>query len=138
MPFELRDAITLGVGFGDALTDLGFEYVDEATGRADKPVLKKPSTWLHIATSGVAGLVSYLYLRDYARTIGFMITGRHLGKVVGDVVSAYSKGKPVYSEKAPEFVLKEVELRVPSKPAGFVKEVMATPTPAPAEETISY
>jgi len=137
MPFELRDAITIGVGFGDALVDLGFEYIDEATGRADKPVLKKPSTWLHIVTSGVAGVVSYLYLKDYARTIGFMVTGRHLGKVVGDVVSAYSKGKPVYSEKTSEIVLKEVELSIPPKTQGFVKSEV-TPAPAPAEETISY
>ena len=98
---DMEKVIEYAIGFGDGLTDVGFEYIDEATGKKDEPILRKPSTWLHIGTGAGLIVADYMgYLRGKTSTIGAVLAGRHIGKAVGEIIKAVAEKQPVWEKKS--------------------------------------
>jgi len=101
-----------GVGFGDGLSDIAIDYIDAATGKTGEAPLKRPSTWAHLGVSVASGLLSFLVLKGNARIMGAVVAGRHLGKMVGEIV----KGVGAAPAPAPAAAgVGEIKLEVPSE-----------------------
>jgi len=100
-----------GVGFGDGLSDIAIDYIDTVTGKTGEAPLKRPSTWAHLGVSVASGLLSFLVLKGNARIMGAVVAGRHLGKMVGEIV----KGVGAAPAVAPAAGVGEIKLEVPSE-----------------------
>jgi len=116
---DVKDVLEVVVGIGDGMLDAGVEYLDEVANTRDQPVLKKASTWGHVAIGGALIASKFLGLtRDKTGLIAMILGGRHIGKVVGDVLKEAAAGQPVFG--GPTF----------SAPLVF-----ETPAPAPTPTT---
>jgi len=125
------------VGFGDGISDAGIKYLDNIAGTKNKPVLKRASTWGHIAVGAIATVASYMYLKGNARLMGAIIAGRHFGKVASDIVEAYAEGQPIL-ELAEEGV-EEGEVTVEEITPASKSETVVQPTTQPkAEAGVSF
>ena len=101
-----------GVGFGDGLSDIAIDYIDAATGKTGEAPLKRPSTWAHLGVSVASGLLSLLVLKGNARIMGAVVAGRHLGKMVGEIVKGVGAAPAVAPAAAG---VGEIKLEVPSE-----------------------
>jgi hypothetical protein len=82
----MKVVVPIGIGALDGLSDVAFEQVDVITARTAEPISRRPSTWLHLATSAITGILSMTVLKGDAQLMSAMVCGRHLGNVAGALV----------------------------------------------------
>jgi len=79
----MLDVKLIGIGAVDGLSDTIFNVVDVHTGKASESFSKRPSTWLHIATSAGLGILSYMEkLPGDLDIVANVIAGRHLAEIL--------------------------------------------------------
>ena len=91
---RLREAITpIAVGFGDGLTDLAAEYIDEVTGKTGEEFIKRPSTWVHIGIGAVGATLGVAWLRGNAALAATIVGLRGYRACINDAnVRRLAKG----------------------------------------------
>ncbi len=90
-----EDAIPVLAGVADGFSDFGIDYIDKVTNSEDKPVLKRPSTLIHLGVGILGTIASMKFLKGEGRLIGTVISGRHLGEAIGKIAEAYVEKQPV-------------------------------------------
>jgi len=132
---DMEKLIEYTIGFGDGLTDVGIDYLDDVFNTKDKPVLKKASTWGHIGLGAALVAADYMgFFRGKSSTIAAVIAGRHIGAGVGKIVKAVAEGEPVWGEKKSEVTVTFEELEKGSLEIEETKEETKEETTETVEE----